>query len=186
MNTIKYYLALERRLGDHALIDINKLDITSSQVSSDLASIDLFTSKYSEDEIRESIKRSNMASNYIDGNLKIISDARHNLRVLTKNEFNTIMDIQNSNEPFDRDFKNKIFGAYKKSVEHTFQDKIFIRGMLDAFKDILNSDDKIRIFKVISEIPYANVRTIYFNIYDEYVKRLEINKRKLEKTNDNN
>ncbi len=185
MNNIKYYLALERRLGDYVLIDISKLDIARTNVENDIAAIDSFTCHYSESEIKESIIRSNMASNYIDGNLKVISDAKHNLRILSKVEYNVIMDIQNNNEVIDREFKNKIFGAYKKCVEHTFSDKEFIKRLLDDFKEILNTDDKDSMFRKIGELPYRKGRSIYFYIYDEYKRKLEASKRILEKTSDN-
>ena len=83
MENIKYYLVLEKRLGDYSLIDINKLDICDYNVNYDIASIDTFTSKFTDEEIKASIIRSNMVeSGYLEGKLKIISDVKHNLRVL--------------------------------------------------------------------------------------------------------
>ena len=88
MEEVKYFLVLEKRLGDYNLIDINRLDICKNIVTNDIASIDVFTCMYTEEEIKASIMRSNIASNdYLNGTLKVISDAKHNLKVLTKDLF---------------------------------------------------------------------------------------------------
>ena len=185
MEKIGYYLVLEKRLGDYNLIDINKLDICDNVVTSDIASIDSFTCRFTENEIKASIERSNMANfSYLDGTLKIISDVKHNLRVLTKDIFSTIVGFQNDEEEIDRDYKNKIFGVYKKIIETTFQDSGFIQGMLDRFKNALKTNNKDEIFSIIEELPYAKSRMIYFTIYDEEYKRKQERLRKLEKLND--
>jgi len=185
MEIIKYFLVLEKRLGDYNVIDINKLDICNSYVSNDIAAIDFFTSMYTIEEIKSSIMRSNIThSDYINGSLKIISDKKHNLKVLTKDMFMIIREFQNSNEELDRDFKNKLFGIYKKVIESTFEDKSFIQGMLDRFKLSLKDGNKNEIFSILEELPYAKSRVIYFNIYDEVIKRKEEKLRKLEKLDD--
>ena len=75
---INYYLVLEKRLGDYNIIDINRLDITNKEISNDIVDIDFFTCKFTNEEIMASIIRSNMARpEYLDGRLRIISDARH-------------------------------------------------------------------------------------------------------------
>ena len=165
---INYYLVLEKRLGDYNIIDINQLDITNTEISNDILAIDFFTCKFSEEELRDSIIRSNMARpEYLDGRLRIISDARHkhNLTVLTKEIHQDIMDFQTNAEEMDQNFKNKLFGAYKKIVESCFNDPDFIKGMLDRFKNALKNNDKKEIFKLISELPYHKGRNIYISIY---------------------
>ena len=142
MEKINYYLVLERRLGDYHLVDINHLDICNYPVDNDIAAIDYFTGRFTESEIKGAIERSNMApASYLDGNLKIISDAKHkhNLRVLTKDIYINVMTFSKSLESLDQDYKNKLYGSYKKTVEHTFEDVSFIKGMLDRFKIALKS-----------------------------------------------
>ena len=187
MEKINYFLVLEKRLGDYNLIDINKLDICNSFVSNDIASLDNFTSRFTEEEIKASIERSNMAhDSYINGNLKIISDAKHkhNLRVLTKDMFENVMEFENSDELLDQNYKNRLFGIYKKVVENTFEDAGFIKGMLERFKMALKNNNKEEIFNIIEELPYAKSRIIYFSIYDENMRRKEELLRKLEKLDD--
>jgi len=185
MEKVNYFLVLEKRLGDYNIIDINKIDICDTNVNSEIASIDSFTCRYTESEIRSSIIRSNIAhSDYFEGALKIVSDAKHNFKALTKDVFNIVYDFQNNDEEIDRNFKNKLFGIYKKVVEHTFDDKGFIDGLLNRFKDTLKTGSKLEVFKVVEELPYSKSRAIYFAIYEEELKRKEEKLRKLEKLND--
>ena len=165
---INYYLVLEKRLGDYNIIDINRLDIVTKEISNDILSIDFFTCEFTKEEIMESIIRSNMARpEYLDGRLRIISDARHkhNLTVLTKDVHQDIMNFQTDDEEINQDFKNKLFGAYKKIVESSFTDPDFIKRMLERFKVALKTGTKKDIFKLIGELPYQKSRNIYISIY---------------------
>lgn len=185
MNGVNYFLVLEKRLGDYNLVDVNKLGLSKNYVTNDIASIDNFTSKYSEEEIKKAIMESNIVNNeYLSGDLRIVSDARHHLKVLTKEKFTTIMDFQFGEEELDRDFKNKLFGMYKKVIENTFEDKNFIQGMLERFKVTLKVGSKNEIFSRLEELPYAKSRMIYLNIYEVLQFRKESNLRKLEKIDD--
>lgn len=183
---INYYLVLEKRLGDYNIIDINRLDIVTKEIPSDILSIDFFTCQFTEEEIMESIVRSNMARpEYLDGHLRIISDARHkhNLTVLTKEIHKEIMDFQTIDEDIDQDFKNKLFGAYKKIVESSFNDPDFIKGMLERFKNALKSGTKKEMFKLIGELPYQKSRNIYISIYKMLNKDKILNENKEELDN---
>lgn len=182
MESVKYFLVLEKRLGDYNIIDINKLDICNSYVSNDISSIDYFTSAFSVEDIKSSIMRSNIThSDYINGTLKIISDKKHNFKVLTKENFGIIREFQTNTEELDREFKNKLYGMYKKVIEGAFKDKSFIQGLLDRFKISLKEGNKNEIFSILEELPYTKSRIIYFSIYEELLKRKEENLRKLEK-----
>lgn len=183
---INYYLVLEKRLGDYNIIDINRLDIVTKEIPSDILSIDFFTCQFTEEEIMESIVRSNMARpEYLDGRLRIISDARHkhNLTVLTKEIHQDIMDFQTNEEEINQDFKNKLFGAYKKIVESSFNDPDFIKGMLERFKNALKSGTKKEMFKLIGELPYQKSRNIYISIYKMLNKDKILNENKEELDN---
>lgn len=168
MDKVNYYLAFEKRPGDYKLIYINELDICNAIVSNDIASIDSFTLQYSEEEIKNSIRRSNtIPSDYMIGRLRIISDHKHNLDVMYKDIYSTLKKVQISDEELTRDFKNKLFGAYRKVVANTFNDVDFIKGLLNRFKIALNNGNKEEIFNIIEEIPYRRCREIYFMIYHE-------------------
>lgn len=186
MKKIKYYLVLELRLGDYNLIDINKLDICNDLVDNELLSIDTFTSRFTEEELKSSIERSNTVQpTYLAGTLKIISDAKHNFGVLTKEIVSAVQDFQYDEEDIDQSFKNKIYGAYKKVVESTFEDVSFIDGLLKEFKLKLRNGNKREVFNIIEQLPYNRGRLIYFTIFKEINRRKEERLRKLEKLNDN-
>ena len=183
---INYYLVLEKRLGDYNIIDFNRLDIVTKEIPNDILNIDFFTCEFTEEEIRESIIRSNMARpEYLDGRLRIISDARHkhNLTVLTKEIYHDIMNFQTNDEEINQDFKNKLFGAYKKIVESSFTDPDFIKRMLERFKVALKTGTKKDIFKLIGELPYQKSRNIYISIYKMLNKDKILNENKEELDN---
>lgn len=164
---IKYFLVLERRTGDYNIININQLDICNSYTGNDLLSIDCFTAQFSEEEIRLSIIKNNIVhSDYYDGNMKVISDAKHNFKILTKDMLNVIKKFQIDNTPFSGELKTKLFGAYKKVIDTSFKDASFIKGMLDRFKIAIKNNNKEEVFSILEELPYKSVRTIYFTIYD--------------------
>ena len=185
---INFYLVLEKRLGDYNIIDISKLDIfkPEQKMSGDISDIDFFTCEFTEQEIRESVIRSNMVrEEYIDGDFRIISDAKHkhNLSIITKDVYNEIRNFQNNNEEFSQDFKNKLFGAYKKIVESCFNDPDFIHGLLERFKITLKNGTKLEMFKMIEELPYYKSRSIYINMYKELTKN---NVKELQSETNNN
>ncbi len=182
---VGYYLVLEKRPGDYNLIDINKLDICAQYVPNDIVSIDAFTSNFSENELREAVKRSNMVQDdYIVGSLRIISDLKHNLAILTKDDYLNVINYQEVSEEIDQNLKNKIFGMYKKIVESVFTDPDFIRGLLDRFKEVLRNNSKEAMFQMILELPYHKSRSIYLTIASEVQKRNLEKLRKLEKLSD--
>lgn len=185
MDEIKYFLVLEKRPGDYNLIDITKLDVCDTIVTTDLGSIDAFTSKHEEVDIKASIERSNMVQpEYFGGTLKIISNLHHHLNILTKEIFASIMEFQNNDLEIDRDFKNKLYGYYKKIVE-TLENNALTVDNLSKFKEALRSNNKEEIFRLMGELPYSKSRSMYFMIGEEYTKKREESLRKLEKLSDN-
>lgn len=170
MEKINYFLALEKRIGDYNIIDINKLDICDNNYMPDIASIDMFTSKYTIDEIRESIKRANMVKyDYLVGDFKIVSDKKHRLPILTKDKYEIIRDFQNNDMEISKDFKNKLYGSYKKIIDKNFKDSEFKNNMLDKFNTVLKDGNKKEIFKLLEALPYDNIRDFYITIYKELV-----------------
>lgn len=184
MDNFNYYLVLEKRPGDYELVDINKLDINNQFVLNDIAAIDTFTMKFTELELRDAISRSNMVNqDYLYGKLRIISDVKHNLSVITKEVYERVINFNNDTLEIDRDFKNKLFGIYKKIIEKSFNDSDFIKGMLDRFKKCLKEENKKEFMKIIEELPYAKSRIIYIAISMEEERKKDLNLKKLEKLN---
>lgn len=171
MDKINYFLVIEKRVGDFNIIDINKLDICDRYYLNDIASIDLFTSRFTENEIKDSVIRSNIVSeDYLNGDLKIISDKKHRLPVLTKEKYDLIRDFQNNDVEISQEFKNKLYGAYKKIADKEFKDEDFKSGILNKFNETLKSGNKIKIFEWLERLPYENIRSFYITIYKELSK----------------
>lgn len=168
MDKINYYLVLEKRVGDFNIIDINKLDICDRYCLNDIASIDLFTCRFMENEIKESIKRNNLVSDdYINGYFKIISDKRHRLPILSKEKYDLIRDFQNNDVEISKEFKNKLYSAYKKIADKEFKDIDFKNGILNKFNETLKKGNKHEIFEWLERLPYESIRSFYFTIYKE-------------------
>ena len=168
MDKVSYYLVLEKRVGDFNIIDINKLDICDRYYLNDIASIDLFTCRLTESDLKESIKRSNLVSDeYINGYFKIISNKHHRLPILTKEKYDLIRDFQNNDVEISKDFKNKLYGAYKKIAEKEFKDVDFRNSILKKFNETLNKGNKHEIFEWLERLPYESIRNFYFTIYKE-------------------
>lgn len=166
-----YYLVLEKRLGDYNIIDINKLDICDRYYLNNIALLDTFTINNSITDIKESIKRSNLvSSDYLNGNLVIVSDKKHHLNIMTKEIYDVVKEFQRSNEIINKDLKNKLYGAYKKIIDKNFNDIDFKKKMLNRFNDSLKNSNKIEIFKYLEELPYENIRDFYMTIYKELTK----------------
>ena len=172
MEELKYCLVLEKRRGDYNIVDINRLDIHNfNDVPNDLLAIDNFTSKFTEEEIRDSIKRSNMPQNeYIDSPLKVLGllKSEGNNKYACKQDYDIIskkiIEVVNSfrykEEKLEINDRNKLFGTYKKVLESTFTDRGFIQNLLERFKNILKENNKNEMFKIIEELPYNKSRII--------------------------
>lgn len=86
----KHFLALMARPGDYVFIDISKLDIANGYNPVNLSGMDSFTMHFSINELMESIKRTNMASEkYLNGTLVIQDNQKHNpIKVIDKDFYN--------------------------------------------------------------------------------------------------
>jgi hypothetical protein len=183
-NNVSYYLILEKRPGDYNVIDISKLDICREEVSNDLTYIDFFTCRFTEDEIKSSIARSNIVrEDYLDGSLKVISNDNHKLRALTKDIYQIIINRVSKGSDINRDLKNRLFSYYKKTIMYNLDDN-YTDEKIESFKDALRDNDFDNIFNVINNLPYLRSREMYFLIYDDELKRKEVAKRSL-KADDN-
>lgn len=165
MDEINFYLVIQKRPGEYIYIDINSLDISDGTVQKDLKSIDYFTSKYSLQELRDSVIRSNMVD--LDGELRIVSDARrrHNLPVYTRDIYNDLFPIVTGVNEMDHVLKGRIHDAFYNVVKNIFDDEGFIKNILKRFKEALDNNCINEVFNLINELPYDKARNIYFVIY---------------------
>lgn len=165
MDGIKFFLVLQKRLGDYNLVDIRALDIYDGTNVSTLAEIDLFTCKYTELELRNSIERSNIVQpDYLAGDLRVVSEYKHNFPILTKNIFEKIYEFR-SMLIVDKQKLNSIYNIYKNNLEAVLTDKDMIKRFLDLFKKSLKANDFNRTMELIDQLPYLKARNVYFYIY---------------------
>lgn len=173
METVKpiYFLALMRRPGDYVFIDIPKLSIAQGFTSFDLAEIDLFTMRFTNEEIKQAIKQANIVEDsYLDGKLVIQDNQKHNpLVVIDKNQvkdFNLAMFFEKylNNDLIMNDIRNKLASIVKDPI------------LLELFKTSIKNKDINKILTIILQIEYFHQRK-----YIIYL--IEISKREKDKEN---
>lgn len=86
MDTINYFLALEKRPGDSQFIDVSKLDISNGYNPQSLDALDSFTMHFTKEELKNAIKEDNLVEeSYLAGRLIIIdSIKKHHYEVIDK------------------------------------------------------------------------------------------------------
>lgn len=165
MDGIKFFLVLQKRLGDYNVVDITALDIYDGSLVFALPEIDSFTCKYTEKEIRESIEKSNIVQkDYLNGELRVISEYKHNFAILTKDEFEVINEFRYYLIT-DKQKLNSIYNIYKNNLESVLKDRDMIKKFLELFKESLNNNDFARSMELIEQLPYIKARNVYFYIY---------------------
>ena len=174
MEKAVFCLVLEKQKGDYKIVDINELikiiGIPFGYVNSDEISIDSFTKLFTENELRDVIKRSNIIpEDYLQGSLRIVSNMHHRLPVITKDKFTEYFKIRNNEENFDINLKNKILSRYHKILEMKFKDTDFINGLLERANEALKTNNKSELFRLIEmpELDYHYIRPIYITIMDD-------------------
>ena len=186
MKDIIYCLVLERKIGDVNPVECQELDLcmqSGLNVGNTLIGIDSFTSKFTEEEIRNSIKNSNMPRlEFCEYPLMIYCYVKHgeNLKrvkrypVTYKDTIKTINDYAQSALILEINDRNKLYGEFKKIIEKLFTDVSVISKLLNSFKEALKENDKNRLFGIIEEVAessYSGAREIYFTIYELETKR---------------
>ncbi len=165
MDGIRFYLVLQKRLGDYNVINIPELDIYKNEEYNTLSQIDTFTSKYTKEELIESIKRGNLVrEEYLSGDLRVISEYKHNFDILTREEFDIISEFP-SMLISDKQLLNNIYNIYKSNIEKVLTDKMMIDKFLSLFRKSLNENDFVRSMELIEQLPYLRARSVYFYLY---------------------
>lgn len=164
MDGIKFYLVLQKRLGDYNIVTIENLDIYEGTTGSNLSNIDAFTCKFTESEIMESIERSNIVRpEYLTGKLRVISEYKHNFDILTKDIFERVNEFHNMLIT-DKQILNSIYNVYKNNLEDVLTDAVMINKFLELFKKSLYDNDFNKSMELIEQLPYLKARNIYFYI----------------------
>ena len=157
---LMYHLVLEARPGDFMPIDINVLLNNQEPLNYNfLHTIDEFTKKYTEDEIKELIKVNNLVSDlYINGKLQIINENKYRYMVMTK-DIDFSLDTFFSEFIDDKLVMNKFLNIYLKYCKET----------KDNMKEALSEKNIYRILEILFNNEYEKVRNIYSYIYENII-----------------
>lgn len=161
-----YYLVVEARPKEFMPIDINILEKTYGYQYNSIENIDMFTKKYTYEEIMNLILINNLLpENFLNGSLCIINDKNFRFKVLTKEDNLSIDEffIENVN---DKIIMNKFYNIFLKYVKED--------ELINEMKVYINAKNIVGILNVLYKTSYINLRTIYF-----YIEK--INKDKIEK-----
>ena len=164
----KHFLSLMARIGDYVFIDISKLDIANGYYPSSLADIDSFTMHFSVDEIMNSIKRANLASNkYLNGSLVIEDNQKHNpITVIDKDFYNNFrIDLFLSEKMKNKNALNNILNKFRAICK----DKVIEDSFILAIK---NNNLDLAV-DILFNLPYITLRKFIVYLIELRNKELE-------------
>ncbi len=153
----KYYLAVETKPNNYFPINLLDLNISNNFNTTKLAELDAFSSKFTKEEIMNSIKLANLLD--ITNNMALVvvyneKGAMRTAPVLTKdNSFDMWEYLQNN-------FPNK---AFTNKIHNFLQNKI------DEYtlNNIKNAKSVKEFIYAINEMPYPVERKLYFYLYEK-------------------
>lgn len=153
---MKYYLAIEIKPNNYFPINLADLNIANNFNTTKLAELDNFTSKFTKEEIINSIRNANLLD--IKNNMPLIiiyneKGAMRKAPVLTKDNNFDMWDYLQSNFS-DKNFTNKVYN--------------FLSNKIDEYTlaNIKNAKTKEEFIYVINEMPYNIERKLYFYLYE--------------------
>ncbi|MBE6140554.1 MAG: hypothetical protein E7172_03350 [Firmicutes bacterium] len=164
-NEQKFFLSLQTLPGDHVYIDVSQLNISNEYYPTSLAEIDSFTMHFTKEEIKESIKISNIVEEkYLEGKLIIVDNQKHKpLEVITKDFLN--------------DFKVETF------LQKAINDKVLSNNLINKFNALVKDENAADLFQnavknkklesvlqVIFNIPYLIQRKFIIYLIETYNK----------------
>lgn len=152
----KYYLAVEIKPKNYFPINLLDLNVKNSITTNKLEELDKFTLEYTKEEIMNLIKDANVAELEYDTPLIIIYYEKNDVRkipVLTKDLKFDIWDYLREN------YQNKLV---LNKIDN------FLKNRLDekTFNEIKSSKNIDEYLINISNIPYEEVRKLYFYLYE--------------------
>ncbi|MDD5865306.1 MAG: hypothetical protein PUD07_02290 [bacterium] len=160
-NKVLYYLVVEARPREFMPIDINILEGTNNFYNS-LELIDMFTKKYSYEEIMKMVLENNLLPiNFLNGSLCIINNKNYRFQLLTKDN-NMSLDDFFFNNINDKQIMNKFYNIFLKYVK---DDEIIIE-----LKKYLIEKNIVGILEILYSLNYEKIRSIYLYLEKINVK----------------
>ncbi len=165
------YIAFEERPNSYKPIDLCNLEIFKGYyLDGTLKSIDAFTSKFSEEEIKEAIKNSNtVILDHYDVPLVVVYK-NHSLPIIT-NQNITYLDISNifhdsfDNKELANKLKNKIQSVMKKYMLNYISEE-GIQDLLKNFGLAINTRNSSYLEYLFNNLSYEGQRELVFYFYE--------------------
>lgn len=161
-NKTLYYLVVEARPKEFMPIDINILEGTSNKFYNSLEIIDMFTKKYSYDEIMKMILENNLLPiNYLNGSLCVINNKKYRFQLLTKDD-NMSIDLFFINNINDKQIMNKFYNIFLKYVKD--------EETISKLKNYLIEKNIESILEILYSLSYEKIRSIYLYLENLNIK----------------
>ena len=172
-NKTLYYLVVEARPREFMPIDINILEGTSNKFYNSLELIDMFTKKYSYEEIMKMVLENNLLPiNFLNGRLCIINNKNYRYQILTKDD-NMSIDEFFFNNINDKQIMNKFYNIFSKYVKED--------GTILKLKKYLMEKNIVGILEILYSLNYEKIRSIYLYLEKINVKtEIDVYKQSLE------
>ena len=153
---MNYFLVLEKRPKDFMPINISILSKDDNYNYSSLQSIDEFTRRYTEEEIRDIIKENNIVTDdYLNGTLCVINENKYRYKLFTK-DINMSMDTFLIKNIKNKQIMNKFVNIYiKYSNDNTA-----------LLKEAIKNEQLDVILQLLFSLDYEKIRGIYFYLFE--------------------
>lgn len=165
----KYNLVLIAPKKNPMPIDITLLD--NDILDSSIESIDIFTSKYTKDDLINLIHKSNIVtSEYLFGDLYILDNNKYKLEVFTKNLFGDFILEEFIKENISNlNLMNTIYNIFSQYTKnHNIALGIY-------FKEAVLESKFDEISEILRHVPYIARRKFEFYVFNIYKKMLTNN-----------
>ena len=161
-NKTLYYLVVEARPKEFMPIDINILEGTNNLPYNSLELIDMFTKKYSYEEIMKMVLENNLLPiNFLNGRLCIINNKNYRYQILTKDD-NMSIDEFFFNNINDKQIMNKFYNIFSKYVKED--------GTILKLKKYLMEKNIVGILEILYSLNYEKIKSIYLYLEKINVK----------------
>ncbi len=152
---MNYFLVLEKRPKDFMPINIGILTKDDLHNYTSLQSIDDFTRKYLEEDIKKMIKDNNLVTeDYLEGKLWVINENKYRYKLFTK-DVNMSLDTFLLENIDNKQIMNKFTNIYLK----------YSNDNIERLKEAIKNKEVNVILQILFTLDYEKIRNIYFYLF---------------------